>query len=78
MKNASLVTASPKLAGMISVVILVISAMKEYASFQEEKHVIKIVTAKHFKDALMVIAQVFAMFMKIVALFPVYVKIKTA
>jgi hypothetical protein len=76
MKNAYLVIAFPKLAGMISVVILVISAMKAYASFQEKKYAIKTVTAKPCKDALMVIAQVFVMFMKIVALFPVFVKIK--
>ena len=78
MKNAYLVTVSPKLAGMITVVTLVIYAMTAYASFQGAKDVVKIVTAKPCKDALMVIAQVFVMFRKIVALCPVFVKIKTA
>ena len=78
MKNVYLVTVFPKLAGMISVVTLVISAMKAYARFQGAKDVVKIVTAKPCKDALMVIAQVFVMFRKIVVLFPVFVKIKTA
>ena len=66
---------SPKLVGTISVAILGISAMKGYAGFQEKKDVIKTVTVRLCKDALMVIARGFVMYTKIVGRFPVCVKI---